>query len=208
MANIKPVHVCQGMCFKAHEKEDPEKDHHPAKRSAAISHWKKALSCFFHTTQKWNEGSQTGNPTQLTLVNKLIEAMKRQEMRGNDSESQADRALTQNECHWIQELLQAWDDARTTAMMNFQHHLIARMDDVAHVEKETTKAGSMCRFKIPLDLNGLICCLSFHLSIHRQAQSSLSFSPLGLFGQRTSKTNQIFQSKSSCLRWIQERVSA
>ena len=89
---------------------------------------------------------QTGNPTQSTLVNKLIKAVKRQEIRGNGAESKADRALTEDECHQIPELFQAQDDVGAMVMMNFQHHLIARMDDVAHVEKETTKAShvSIC----------------------------------------------------------------
>ena len=95
---------------------------------------------FFHTTQKWNETSQT-DPTQLTLVNKLIEAVKRQEMRGNGADAKADRAFTVDEHCQVLELLRARDDAGTTAMMNFQHHLIARMDDVAHVKKDTMQVS-------------------------------------------------------------------
>ena len=164
MANIKPIHIYKWMCFKAYGKEDPAQDDHPVMRSSSIAYWKKAVSYFFHTTQKWNETSQTGNPTQSTLVNKLIKVVKKQEIRGNGDESQADRALTENEYYQILELLRAREDTRTTAMINFQHHLIARMDDVAHVKKETLKVGCMHRLKFPLDLNSLIYCLLFHPS--------------------------------------------
>ena len=51
------------------------------------------------------------------------------------------RAFTGDECHQALELLQARDDARTAAMTNFQHHLIARMDDAAHVKKDATQAS-------------------------------------------------------------------
>ena len=129
------------MCKKAHGKEDPAQDDQPVRRSATIACWKKSISYFFHTTQKWNETSQTGNPTQSTLVNKLIEVVKKQETRGNGADAKADRAFTEDEHHQVLELLQGRDDVRTMAMINFQHHLIARMDDVAHVKKETIQVG-------------------------------------------------------------------
>ena len=153
MADIKPIHVCKWMCHKAFGKEDPAQDDHPVRRSATIAHWKKAISHFFHTAQKWNETSQTGNPTQSALVNKLIEAVKRQEMRGNGADAKADRAFTEDEHCQVPELLRARDDARTTAMTNFQHHLIARMDDVAHVKKDAMQAS--CQFEVPLDLSSV-----------------------------------------------------
>ena len=63
-------------------------------------------------------------------------------MRGNGAESQADRPfLAKNKCCLIPELLRGQDDARTTSMMSFQRRLIARMDDVANVKKETMKAS-------------------------------------------------------------------
>jgi len=141
MADIKPIHVHKWMCCKAFGKEDPAQDDHPVRRSATIACWKKAISHFFHTTQKWNETSQTGNPTQSALVNKLIKVVKRQEIRGNGADAKADRALTEDGHCQIPELLRARDDARTTAMTNFQHHLIARMDDVAHVKKDTMQVS-------------------------------------------------------------------
>ena len=104
MANIKPIHVCKWMCHKAFGKEDPAQDDHPVRRSATIACWKKAISHFFHTTQKWNETSQTGNPTQSALVNKLIKAVKRQETRGNGAASKAERVFTESKCCQVLEL--------------------------------------------------------------------------------------------------------
>mmetsp|Transcript_21768 Transcript_21768/g.44606 ORF Transcript_21768/g.44606 Transcript_21768/m.44606 type:complete len:94 (-) Transcript_21768:1998-2279(-) len=82
------------MCFKAYRIEDPGKDDRPIKRLASLEYWKKALSDFFNTTQKWNEVTQTGNPTQSKRVNTLIKVVKRAETRGTGAEAKADRALT------------------------------------------------------------------------------------------------------------------
>ena len=60
---------CKWMTFKVCGKEDPAQDDHPRLRAALLGSWKKAISHFFHTDQKWNENSQTGNPAQSALVN-------------------------------------------------------------------------------------------------------------------------------------------
>ena len=157
MANIKPIHIYKFLCFKAYGIEDPSQDDHPVMRASTISYYKKGISCFFKTTEKWNENSQTGNPTHSNVLNNLIKVVTKQETRGNGAESQADRALTADEYYQVLELFRG--DDRHTAMINFQHHLIARMDDVAHVKKETLKASdSDCdairrRFAFP----NLIC---------------------------------------------------
>ena len=138
LANIKPIDVYKFLCFKACGIEDPGQDDQPAMRASTIAHYKKGISCFFHSTQKWNENSETGNPTYSNMVNNLLKVVTKQETRGNGAESQADRALTANEYYQVLELFRG-DDGHT-AMINFQHHLMARMDDVAHVKKETLKA--------------------------------------------------------------------
>ena len=80
-------------------------------------------------------GSQTGNPIQSHKVNKLIAAVERHETRGTGADPKKDRAFLTAEYRQILELLRMKDDKRAIAMMNFQHHLIARMDDVCHVRK-------------------------------------------------------------------------
>ena len=82
------------MCFKAYGTEDPGQDDQPIKRSSSLGYWKKSLSYFFNTTQKWNEVAQTGNPTQSKKVNTLIKVVKRAETRGTGAEAKADRALS------------------------------------------------------------------------------------------------------------------
>ena len=85
------------MCFKAYGTEDPGQDDQPIKRSSSLGYWKKALSYFFNTTQKWNEVAQTGNPTQSKKVNTLIKVVKRAETRGTGAEAKADRAFSVSE---------------------------------------------------------------------------------------------------------------
>ena len=51
LANIKPIHVCKWMTFKACGKEDPGQDDHPVKRASSIERWKRAVSCLFHTME-------------------------------------------------------------------------------------------------------------------------------------------------------------
>ena len=132
---IKPDGICKWMCFKVCKKEDPAQDDRPQMRSATISYWKKSISYFFNTTQKWNELSQTGNPTQSKRINQFIKVVKKQETRGVGAESQADRPLQEDELYQILDLF--FCDDKHTAMMNFQHHMTARMDDVA--QKDSLK---------------------------------------------------------------------
>ena len=65
--------------------------------------------------------------------------VKKQETRGVGAESHADRPLRESEMYQILDLF--FCDDKHTAMMNFQHHMIARMDDVAHVKKESLKVS-------------------------------------------------------------------
>ena len=101
-----------------------------------MEYWKKSLSYFFNTTQKWNEVAQTGNPTQSKKVNTLIKVVKRAETRGNGAQAKADRALSISE---FKALLDLMESNQYRAAMNFQHHLIGRCDDMAHVKKSTLK---------------------------------------------------------------------
>ena len=162
------MHVHKFLCFKACGIEDPGQDDQPVMRASTISYCKKGISHFFHSTQKWNENSETGNPTYSNMVNNLIKVVTKQETRGNGAESQADRALTANEYYQVLELFQG--DDRHTAMTNFQHHLMARMDDVAHVKKETLKVSS-CAIDLVLRI-ALTQLISF--CFHEQASAKFN----------------------------------
>ena len=74
-ARITPDHIYNWMAFKAYGKEDPDQHDRPKLRANSMRYWKKGLSYFFKTTQKWNEESQTGNPTQSSKVIDLIKAV-------------------------------------------------------------------------------------------------------------------------------------
>ena len=102
----------------------------------------KAVSYFFNTTQKWNKASETGNPTQSKKINQLIKVVKQQETRGNGTEAQANRPFTKDNFYQVLHLIA---DDRHRAMLTFQYHMIARMDNVAHVKKNTLKVSSKFR---------------------------------------------------------------
>ena len=138
---VTPEDIHAWMQWKMFEKDDPGVDDKPKFRVSTAEYWKKAISYFFaqNTLQKWNEESRTGNPTQSVLINRLIKAIKKIEIRGNGVVSKADRAFTEGELYQILELLRR--DKRHTAMVLYQHHMIGRMDDICHVKKDTLKVG-------------------------------------------------------------------
>ena len=111
-------------------------------RASSIQYWKKAVSYFFNTTQRWNETLQTGNLTQSKKINQLIKVVKQQETRGNGAEAQADRPFTEDEFYQVLDLIA---DDRHRAMLTFQYHTIARMYNVAHVKKNTLKVSRKFR---------------------------------------------------------------
>ena len=141
LQQVKPIDIHNWMCFKVFGKINPSRDDAPRNRANTVAHWKKSLSHFFAqaTMQKWNEEHQTGNPTQSVLINKLKKAVVKAETRGNGAASQANRPFTEGELHQILALLRL--DKRHAAMVLFQHHMIGRMDNVAHVKKSLLKVS-------------------------------------------------------------------
>ena len=140
--HAKPNDMYKWMCSKAYGKDNLAQTDQPIMRASSIQYWKKAVSYFFNTTQKWNKASETGNPTQSKKINQLIKVVKRQETRGNGAEAQADRPFTEDEFYQVLDLIA---DDRHRAMLTFQYHMIARMDNVAHVKKNTLKVSSKFR---------------------------------------------------------------
>ena len=102
---IRPIQIYRWLCFKVYGNENPEQTDKPTKRSMTIEYWKKGISHFMNTTSKWNEAAQTSNPTQLKMVNNLIQVVQKVETRGNGAESHADWPFTKSEFRQILKLM-------------------------------------------------------------------------------------------------------
>ena len=58
------------------------------------------------------------------------------------AEAQADKPFTEDEFYHVLDLIA---DDRHREMLTFQYHMIARMDNVVHMKKNTLKASSKFR---------------------------------------------------------------
>ena len=120
----------------------PTQDDRPTKcRSSSLQHWKKAISYFMpNKNMQWNEITGFGNPTRSQAVNNMINRVKRLEVRGQGVPSQARRPLRMDEYRSLISKLRESDDLTTkygvTALMNFQFHMIGRVDDCCGWKKE------------------------------------------------------------------------
>ena len=136
------------MAMHAYGRVNPSvKDNPISERGSSLRYWKKAISCFMPNKLQiltTKGGAGCGNPTKSTLVNNLLNAIKRKETRGIGAHACADRALVEGEFKQGLDLL---DNCQTSliqkkrflAMLKFQFHLIGRNDDTAHVLKSSIK---------------------------------------------------------------------
>ena len=91
-------------------------------------------------TPQWCNGQ--GNPTKHSMHRKLIDVIKKCEVRGEGADSKVKRALTIPEFLKQLEMLRAFGIEKQDynymvkypAMMLWQYHLIGRIDDVVHFE--------------------------------------------------------------------------
>lgn len=67
LRNVTTTNVYEWMCHKTYGSIDPSPNDQPQKRATSLAYWKKAISYFMNSTSKWDEASQTGNPTQSIL---------------------------------------------------------------------------------------------------------------------------------------------
>jgi hypothetical protein len=130
--------------------ENPPRGHtlHPRIRSSTLMYWKKAIS-WFHPNRliPWNELTSVGNPTRSRAVNELIKYVRKQEVRGQGAPSQARRSITGAEFRQVIRILKDESEENNIiwkygipAMMNFQYHLISRIDCATQVLCENIKA--------------------------------------------------------------------
>ena len=137
---ITPRMVFRWMNFRTFGTIIPAVDANPiSARSSSLQYWKKAIS-FFHPNRLmvWSDGRQEGNPTRSIEINNLIKRVKKKEVRKQGVASQTRRAITEEEFHKLHTVFRAVGNSMLwqfgmSAMINFQFHVIARIDDTTQV---------------------------------------------------------------------------
>ena len=90
---LTPEHIYAYLATKAYGTPNPTDANNPTLLcSNTLQYMKKALSYYMpNKLMEWNVDSQTGNPTRSVLVNKLIELVKKKEVRKEGNASSARR---------------------------------------------------------------------------------------------------------------------
>jgi hypothetical protein len=146
LAAITPMDVLRYMNLKTFGTMDPPGDANPiSARANSIAVDKKAISFFMPNRDKWSASRSEGNPTMSIQVNSLIKRIKKKEARKQGVQSQARRAILDHEFVAMHVLLNeygrnsggvCWKRYGISAMVNFQFHLIARVDDSSQLVME------------------------------------------------------------------------
>ena len=137
---VTPRMVLRWMNFRTFGTINPAVDANPiSARSSSLQYWKKAIS-FFHPNRLmvWSDGRQEGNPTRSIEINNLIKRVKKKEVRKQGVASQTRRAITEEEFRKLHTVFRAATNSMLwrfgmSAMINFQFHVIARIDDTTQV---------------------------------------------------------------------------
>ena len=94
--------------------------------------------------EPWNKRTKQGNPTRSVEVNEMVKKMRKFEVRKQGAPSKARRALKVAEYESIINVLRRSDDTTKrflqVAFHAYQLHMIARLDDTAHVKKDNIKS--------------------------------------------------------------------
>ena len=125
---------------------------------------KKALSYFIPNKHLgWNTVSLSGNPTRSPEVNDLIKRARHHEVRGEGVSSQARCALTLAEFHSLVGMAPNSETFNLhvciPCILKFQVHLIARVDDAAHVLMNELQAHGMFNYALRVHLRWMKNCL-------------------------------------------------
>ena len=128
-------------------------------RSSSLQYWKKAIS-FFHPNRLmvWSDGRQEGNPTRSIEINNLIKRVKKKEVRKQGVASQTRRAITEEEFRKLHIVFRAVSNSMLwrfgmTAMINFQFHVIARIDDTTQLLIEHVRVHDSFPHCLKMKLN-------------------------------------------------------
>ena len=141
LSQLTPADLMRYFNHRTFGTETPTDQDKPRIRSNTIFFWKKALSAYMpNRLMAWNELSNVGNPTRSSALNEFVKRIKKAEVRGVGAKSRARRALTNVEFREIMRLSRQGKNIiwkyGVPAQMTYQFHLIARLDDTMHVERE------------------------------------------------------------------------
>jgi len=164
LAEIKPDDLMRYFNMRIFGAENPtaEQRLRPKLRSTCLEFWKKALSYYMpNRLMQWNELAEIGNPTRCLAVNDLIKSMKKAEVKNLGIKTKARRAMTDLEFSKIKELCYNFDSRDNcvvtkygvAAQMNFQFHLMARLDDTCNVPRENLETHPNFPFALKTRLN-------------------------------------------------------
>lgn len=157
LRSIRPIHIQRWFCLKVFGTPDPAPNQNPTEgRSTSLDYYKKAISYYMPDHNRgWDETNQNGNPTRAREINDLIKAVRKKEVRRQGVPSHARRPMERDE---FQQILTACHECEDeddpmkywlATYVKYQYHMIARVDDVAHVSAEQ---GLMPNFQYPFTL--------------------------------------------------------
>jgi hypothetical protein len=161
LGRLNPDRLMEWFNFMTFGVANPPNGHDmpPLLRSSTIMYRKKAISCFMpNHLMVWNEISLVGNPTKSVQLNDLLKYMKKKEVRHQGVLSQARRSIKAAEyCRTI-EILKGEGNSiiwkyGIPAMMNFQFHMISRIDDATQVKMENLAPHDRFDFLLKTKLN-------------------------------------------------------
>ena len=164
-SSIKPQEIVAWMKLTAFGCSDMGDDDVPTcGRSNTLAFHKKALSYFMPNKHLgWNAVSLSGNPTRSPEVNNLIKRIRRHEVHGAGVSSQAWHALTLPEFHSLVGMAPNSETFNLQVcipcIMKFQVHLIARVDDAAHVLMSELWAHGLFDYALRVHLRWMKNCL-------------------------------------------------
>jgi len=145
---VTPNDVLRWMNTKVFGMPDPPLDANPVSaRSSSLQFYKKSISFFMpNRLAAWSYTRNEGNPTRSTEINDLIKRVKRKEVRKQGVAPKCRRAIMESEFRVLHRVLTTNRNEcslSTTnpilkpfglpALLNFQFHLIARIDDTTQV---------------------------------------------------------------------------
>ena len=155
LLSVTPELVARWLRYVAYGTPTPGPNDYPTEaRSTHIAFAKKAVSHFMPNQQAWVVEHNVGNPTKSAIVNKVIQDVKKAEVRKQGRASNAKRDMTRAEFRMTLRILQesttgilSYDKAaKYPTMLKLQFHIIARTDDVCNVETNDIRSHSQFPF--------------------------------------------------------------